>query len=225
MLKRRIGPISMSQALESKVLDLFNVKYVLTAFRGETPRSQPTKLLNGDFLPRAFVVTKPHMFSHYGEMLAYLKTGDFDPRREVLLEEDTSGAHGAAPDRRADASGGAFASPPEDAPAVAWRAEIVKREEADLTIDVETAAPGYQVVSDVFYPDWRVSVDGIPKRLLRADYAFRAVAIEPGRHTVDMRYKPRYFTLGLLFSVAGIAFVALMVLAAESRTASEGGRS
>ena len=49
---------------------------------------------------------------------------------------------------------------------------------------------GALVVSDVLVPGWSAEIDGRPARLLRADFAFRAVPLPPGEHVVTFRYNP-----------------------------------
>ena len=78
-------------------------------------------------------------------------------------------------------------------------------------MDVDAAVPCYLFVSDVHYPGWRAFVDDEEVELLRANYAFRAVKLGPGAHTVRMEYVPLYFRIGLIFSAAGIGLVALLI--------------
>ena len=45
-----------------------------------------------------------------------------------------------------------------------------------------------------------------------SDYAFRGVAVPPGRHRVEMRFRSRPTELGLLLSAAGLALVLALAL-------------
>ena len=49
-----------------------------------------------------------------------------------------------------------------------------------------------------------VTVDGQSMRLDRADYDFRAVALNPGDHTVRMVYWPKSFEYGLWSAFTGV---------------------
>jgi uncharacterized membrane protein YfhO len=53
-------------------------------------------------------------------------------------------------------------------------------------------------------------VDGRESPVERANYAFRAVRLEPGRHEVEFRYSPGSVRLGLALSV--LALFALVAL-------------
>ena len=209
-LRRRIGPISNQDALASPILDLLNVKYVLTEVWGGADRPKSMAFRNEDYLPRAFLVGVEHLFATYEEMLSYMKTAEFDPWREVLLV-------GGEPAAGIQKSGLGETAP--------GSAEIVGADESSLTISVRAHDKGYLVVSDVFYPGWRASVDGLETALVRADYAFRAVPVEPGSHTVKMTYKSFYFTLGLLFSAAGLALLAVMISSRHGEVSAGGGQN
>ncbi|MFZ1947803.1 MAG: YfhO family protein [bacterium] len=203
-LRRRIGPISSQEGLSSPVLDLLNVKYVLSTSKAASGRREVATLINTDYLARAFLVERARFFPDYDGVLAYMKTGGFDPRREVLLGGEPAGGRPAEERPAGDAEPG--------------RVGAVKYRGNGLTVGVDARAKCYLVLSDVFYPGWRAFVDGKPAPLLRADYAFRAVEVEAGAHEVRMVYKPVLFTIGVVFSVAGMALVALMIASGGKRT-------
>jgi hypothetical protein len=93
---------------------------------------------------------------------------DFDPSREVILS--------AAPD------------PLPQPGAERGSVETVEEGYNYWKLVVDLPAPGVLVVADPWYPHWRVRVDDEPARLLRANYAQRAVALTAGRHEVEFRY-------------------------------------
>jgi uncharacterized membrane protein YfhO len=82
-----------------------------------------------------------------------------------------------------------------------------------VKIEVALDQDGYLVLSDTYYPGWRAYVDGEEKEILRANYAFRAVPLESGRHTVLFKYDPLSFKVGLAISLAtwGAIVLALVV--------------
>ncbi len=60
----------------------------------------------------------------------------------------------------------------------------------------------------MWYPGWRATVDGAPAPLLRANYAFRAVRLEPGQHQVHLTFAPRSWRLGL--AISGLTLLVLV---------------
>jgi hypothetical protein len=72
---------------------------------------------------------------------------------------------------------------------------------------VELPAPGVLVTADPWYPGWTVRVDGEPRRLLRANYAQRAVALDAGVHEVEFRYAAHAWVTGRRVAGAGWALI------------------
>ena len=81
---------------------------------------------------------------------------------------------------------------------------------------IEAPRDGLVVVLDPWFPGWSATVDGAPATLLRANYAFMAVPVQAGRHTVRLWYFPRRLLPGLAIAIlAAAALVALLKLAAR----------
>jgi uncharacterized membrane protein YfhO len=71
---------------------------------------------------------------------------------------------------------------------------------------VKTAENVMLVLSDTYYPGWKVFVDGSPEKIYQADYNLRAVFLGAGTHQVKFVYDPVSFKLG-----AGVTFVGILV--------------
>ena len=80
----------------------------------------------------------------------------------------------------------------------------------EIRLRVDTPADAYLVLSEVWYPGWQATVDGVPTPVLRANYAFRAVRLEPDQHRVHMTYAPRSWGLGL--AISGLTLLILVGL-------------
>jgi uncharacterized membrane protein YfhO len=65
---------------------------------------------------------------------------------------------------------------------------------------------------DAFYPGWRATVDGEGAKVARANYAFRAIALEAGAHEVILSYQPRSLIAGMIVSGAALIAVLLALL-------------
>jgi uncharacterized membrane protein YfhO len=108
-----------------------------------------------------------------------LSSAEFDPFKEVILEEPLS--------------------TPTNHDFQA-QAEILNYANSKVTIRASLNSLGVLVLADSFYPGWRVYVDGEKREILRANFFFRAVRLPPGEHLVEFRYQPLGFKLGLLVS-------------------------
>lgn len=208
-LRRRIGPIGDRNGLESKILDLLGVKHVLSVIEMPDRTRRPVSWINSDHLPRAFLADRARFFNTYDEILAYMRSGQLDPTSEVLL--------------RSDAGGGTAGAATEPAMDEAGTVEITEHTPSGVQLSIGVPDSCYLVVSDVYYPGWRVFVDGKEEDLLRADYAFRAVRVGAGVHTVKMTYSSVYFKIGVLFTVAGIALLAVLISSKSRFPLTDGG--
>ncbi len=76
-----------------------------------------------------------------------------------------------------------------------------------VTIHAVLDTPGYLVLTDTWYPGWQATVDGEPAEVLQANYAFRAVYLEAGEHTVEMDYQPTSVLVGKAVSLTTLTLL------------------
>ena len=145
---------------------------------------------NESALPRAFVVSRARCLGDE-QTLQVIRERAVDFRREVLLA-------------------GCATAPLASNSLSNATAVIEHYAPHRVVISAAGDHPGYLVLTDTWFPGWTAHVDGRESPIERADYAFRAVRLEPGRHEVEFRYAPGSVRLGLVLSVlALIAIVAL----------------
>jgi hypothetical protein len=77
-----------------------------------------------------------------------------------------------------------------------------------VTYAVDAKKDELALFSEVYYPNgWRITIDGQPAEMLRANYTLRALPIPAGQHTVEFRFDPQSIRV-----TDGIAFAALVVM-------------
>jgi hypothetical protein len=86
--------------------------------------------------------------------------------------------------------------------AATWEAERVR-------LIVRTSEPAVLVLLDRWYPGWKVTVNGEPTDLLRANGAFRAVEVPAGQADVEFAYAPGSLMIGGSMSALGITICLL----------------
>ncbi len=181
----------------TRLYDLLGVRYVLGSKGVVLDWDKFTLAFDGDptvnvyrnqaALPRAFMVYRAEVAATHEEAWVRLHQPGFDPATTVILE------------------GG---QPLEVAPDGQAMVRVVRYEPDALEIEVNTPAEGYLFLSDPFYPGWQARVDGRREELLRADYAFRAVAVPAGNHRVTMAFRPGSWLAGLgIGLVTGVALL------------------
>lgn len=67
-------------------------------------------------------------------------------------------------------------------------------------------------LSDNFYPGWKVLVDGQERKILRANFTFRAVPLDKGEHLVTFKYDPLTFKIGLIISLISFGSLGILIL-------------
>ena len=165
-------------------LDLLNVKYI--AFRAENDPG--LKLVrNASVLPRAFFVP------------AWEAVSDSDAFRK-MKEPGFNALKVAYVTAEGISSGGA---PADSGSAPAPVAQTVRKLNRQ-TYSVDAHSEGVLVVSDIWFPFWKVKVDGQDSPLLRTDFAFRGVLLKPGKHEVEFEYHSPWIRTGLLVSLASL---------------------
>ncbi|MFQ5946586.1 MAG: oligosaccharide flippase family protein, partial [Anaerolineae bacterium] len=179
--------------VESPLLDLMNVKYLLSEVPLEAPgftlvyEGETRIYRNEEALPRAYAVPGAEVIDSDSEMLRRLSHSELT--RVVLLEEDP---------RIGSLNRSAVSDP-------RYGIAITDYGLSDVTIRAQMPEPGWLVLTDAYSTGWQafVSSEGVPERelpLYRANFQFRAVPLDAGEHTVRFRYFPWSVKLGLYFS-------------------------
>lgn len=97
--------------------------------------------------------------------------------------------------------------------------EVTTYEPNLLKLDVQAPAEGWLLVTDRFAQGWRAWVDREETEVLPANFGFRAVAISPGRHQIEFRYRPFGWPWLLALSWTVLAVVGFVSCAVAVRRA------
>jgi hypothetical protein len=150
--------------------------------------------LNQDALARVLFVTQATVVPNHDAAWQALRADNFNPATAVILEAD----------QLASSPPPLPASPPQPHSSLS----ILQYDLHTVTIAVETDQPGYLVLPDSYYPGWQASIDGQASPIWRANYAFRAVSVPAGQHTVQFVFDPPIWKVGL--AVSGVTLVGLL---------------
>lgn len=82
-----------------------------------------------------------------------------------------------------------------------------------VEISARLSEPGILVLTDAFYPGWKVFVGGKEQKVLRANYLFRGVELPAGDRMVEFIYEPDSFKLGLIISLLTVGLLVIVPLA------------
>ena len=81
---------------------------------------------------------------------------------------------------------------------------ILKDQGNEIEILVKNNFPGWLLMADIYYPGWEVIVDGKKQEIFPAQYAFRAIDLQPGKHDIIFTYRPASFKIGAIISLLSL---------------------
>jgi hypothetical protein len=197
-------------------LRLLAVRYVLAAVKDpdshadDPPELEPlmdplpgSRLFRvRNVLPRVFFVTTSTPLDDERASIA-VKSDDVLSGRRVILS--TPGIPG---DRRPPQP----LAPADPAAPATGRCSLDAFAANRLGATCESNAAGWAVFVEAWDPGWHVTVDGSPAPLLRANVALRAVAMQPGRHKIEMTFHAAGLAAGSLGSGIGLALIPILAL-------------
>jgi len=201
---------------ETNLLNLLNVKYVISPKEFQANGYLMVKkdkkaniYKNENCLPRAFLVDKAVVIKDEKKILERMKSKEFKPEKEVILEEVLDSALRALLEQYSSSERAKRVSREESV-------DILKHEPGYVEIEVQTDVPRFLVLSDTYYPGWKVYVDGKPDKIYRADYILRAVYLSPGKHIVKFTYDPFLFKIGVIITLGTMILCAKFIFKTRS---------
>lgn len=187
-----------------RVLDLLGVKYILHKVDDKNTWNKADLLTfpedkfslvyktypwhvyeNKDFVKRFFLTSNFVLAKDRENALDLIYDRNIDLKNTLILEEK--------PSFLSNESQGSV--------------ELISYTPNKVVFNTNATSSSLLFLSDNYYPEWGVRIDGREAKILIADYSFRAVELTPGKHEVEFVYKAGTFKLGLK-----VAFIGLVVL-------------
>ncbi|KAA6314309.1 hypothetical protein EZS27_035059, partial [termite gut metagenome] len=82
-----------------------------------------------------------------------------------------------------------------------------------LIYESSSATDGIVVFSEIYYPGWKATIDGVPVDIARSDYILRAVYVPAGKHTVEMWFTPQSIKITDRIAYGGLGILLVGVIA------------
>lgn len=171
------------------LLALLNVRYLVSPNEDLGGGLEPVRRSPGvnlfrvrRELPRAFLAERAVVVRDRKKILSLMADPSFRPRDTIYLEEGADGSE-------------APAAPGES------RVTFADYGPNHVQMDVVASDKEWLFFSDTYYPGWSAWIDGKRTRIHRADYAFKAVRVPPGRHRVSWRFRPISLAAGTAVSL------------------------
>lgn len=91
------------------------------------------------------------------------------------------------------------------------KVEVVYPHGARVEMTARLDYPGVVVLADVYYPGWKLTIDGKPAPIYRVNRMMRGAAVEAGVHKLVYTYEPEsFFRLGGPLTLAGLGVSACL---------------
>lgn len=205
--------LTSPQPDSTNLLNMLNIKYVVSVpslksenfklvhmnISGNIEDLEKTDAIkiyqNLKVLPRAFLVENCREVRSELEYKNILSDKNFLPEQVLLLDKSPEGH--PCKDKQA--------SPYEEK---GKSVEIRDYQNNSLELQVKSNSKTFLFLSESYYPGWQATVNGKPTPIYRANYAFRALLLEPGDHQVRFDYNPMSFKIG-----AGLSLLTIMICA------------
>ncbi len=147
---------------------------------------------NRNVLPRFIAVNQYAVIPDSEQRLALLSKAEFDPEREIILEEPIN-----------ESLSGRLSGPIS---ILSYRNDAfqIRTRVVDGSMLLFVSVP--------YYPGWDATVDGKSTHIYIANHAFMAVRLESGEHTVRFAFEPSAFKVGAWITSLSLAFCLLLLL-------------
>lgn len=190
---------------QAKILALLGVKYLFgtnTGTEEDAPFSgtEPLKRIwhdsayaiyeSGSAYPRVFFVDNYVIRNSDQEIVSTMFADTTDLRRTVVLERDPQIGH-------VDAS--------------EYTANVISYTPHLVSVETKSEKDAILFLSDVYFPGWRVYIDGNRRDILRANYTFRSVVVPAGTHLVEWRYEPDSWRFGWVMFTGGVLLFCMII--------------
>lgn len=169
------------------VINMLNTKYFIMPLQGgaNAPLSNPYAYGN------AWFVDKVSYVNNANEELSALGTTDL--RHIAVADKAFSDVLGQSKANDSTAT-----------------VRLEKYEPNKLEYSVSSKNGGVVVFSEIYYPGWNATVDGVEVPVGRANYILRAISVKPGSHKVVLDFHPK--SVSVTETIAYIATAILMLM-------------
>lgn len=189
------------------ILSMANIKYVISDKNISSDRFEkvfpPYLWINKKVLPRVFFVNNFKFFYNDEDMIKEMTSPDFNPQENVLLKWNET-----LPSL--DLTAGNSLSSNNTV-------EIITYSPDSIEVKVDSRQDGFLFFSELQYPGWYATIDGIKEKLLPANRSFYALPIRKGTHNVNFKFFSNTFLVGVLLSLIAWLITIFIVVFKGSR--------
>jgi hypothetical protein len=157
-------------------------------------------------LPRAKLYSNWEVSTNAEAALKRIASPEFDPTKSVVITDQIPPAAGTT---ATNENGGTV--------------EFASYNPNHIVLKANASAPSILLLNDRYDPNWKVTLDGKPTTLLRANFIMRGVQLAPGAHTVDYRFAPpvNLFYVSLSAIILGLGLLGFLAVSSRKEERAE----
>lgn len=180
------GVMDSVNADEFKVLNMLNTKWIIMpGQQGNIPIENPHAMGN----------------AWYVDNISFVNNADEEIDALATMNLHTE----AVADKKQESVLQGFNVTPADS---ASTIHLAAYDSDFIKYNVDAKKDELAVFSEVYYPHgWKITIDGQPAQMLRANYTLRALPIPAGKHTVEFRFEPNSIKV-----TDTIAYIAMLIM-------------
>jgi len=169
------------------VLNMLNTRYIIL-----DPKSSP--LVNNHALGQAWFISNIDWAENADEELQ--KVGEINPAITAVVDKRYESVM-QGQNLQSDSN-----------------ANIVRKTYSpdEVTYSSNSATTQLAVFSEIFYPEWEITIDGEPAEIIRANYVLRAAVIPAGSHEIVMTMNPKIYKSSSKVSLIASLILILAIL-------------
>jgi hypothetical protein len=190
------------EKLDSPVLDVMNVRYVLTRaadfsrfaalakFRHVASLPGTEVFENTAVLPRFYFVRRARQVASLAEAHDLIEHHRIDLHETAITEQPID-------------------LPSDDGSEGIREVKVMRYEPARIDLSLQTPRASLLVLSETYYPGWKAWIDEQPVAIHCVDIALRGVVVPAGAHRLRMEFRPAILAVSLGISLATAILLAI----------------
>ncbi len=188
---RAQGNMDSLHADQFKVLNMLNTKWIIMPTQsGTVPIENPYAMGNAWYVDNVKMTTSPDE-----EIDA---VGEVDLHKTAIIDKDDAAL-----------VAGKFTEEKNALSTI----ELVDYDSDFISYSANAQKDELAVFSEIYYPHgWRVTIDGNPAKMIRANYTLRALPIPAGKHRIEFHFNPKSITITDTIAYIALVLIALMAL-------------
>jgi len=89
--------------------------------------------------------------------------------------------------------------------------ELIQSEPNSYVFQTRSASRSVLVLSQIYYPGWKATIDGKEVPVYPVDYALTGILAPEGEHAIRFFFQPRSFRIGAMLSLISLFAAAVLI--------------